>query len=75
MFVDEVGFFETVIDIVKWSYFPSLLLKLAFEHAHKLFYIFGKKLIICIHYNLKLLKFSITNKHKGVMSIVHLQMK
>ena len=71
--MDEVGFFETVIDIVKWSYFPSLLLKLAF--AHKLFYIFGKKLIICIHYNLKLLKFSITNKPKGVMSIVHLQMK
>ena len=31
---------------------------------------FGKKLIICIHYNLELLKFSVTKKPRGVMCIM-----
>ena len=38
----------------------------------RLFYFFGKKIMICINYNLRLLRFSITKKFRGVMSIMHL---
>ena len=51
-----------------------IYLKLAFEQvrAHKLFYFYGKKLIICIYYNLGLLHFSIKKKKKprGVIYIL-----
>ena len=44
---------------------------LASEHAcaraQRLFYFFGKKLIICIYYNFGLLHFPITKKLRGVM--------